>query len=383
VERCDVLIIGGGPAGSSCARQLQRAGSDVVVWDKRTFPRDKTCAGWVTPQVLETLQVDQADYRQSRVLQPITGFRTGLMGWPEVHTQYDRVVSYGIRRCEFDHYLLERTGATLRLGEAVARCERSSRGWVVNGEIETSLLIGAGGHFCPVARMLGCREDRTKSVVAAQEVEFEVDPDVLERGTVRAEEPELFFCADLNGYAWCFRKGNFLNIGLGRLAAHDLSQHVHAFCEFLKSSGKVACEMPKRMHGHAYQLYERTPPRLVDEHVLLIGDAAGLAYPQSGEGIRPAVESGLIAAEVIVSADGDYSAQELTAYANRLTERLGAPRKDSPSGWLPASWLHYLAGTLMSTRWFNRRYVIEEWFLHARQPALELSPVQAQHALPA
>src|SRR5690606_26023348 len=57
-ERCDVLVVGGGPGGSSCARALVRAGLDVVVLDRRRFPRDKVCAGWITPPVLATLEID-------------------------------------------------------------------------------------------------------------------------------------------------------------------------------------------------------------------------------------------------------------------------------------------------------------------------------------
>ena len=59
---CDVLIVGGGPAGSTCAWKLRRPGLDVVVWDRQTFPRDKVCAGWITPQV-----VDGAAARPGRV----------------------------------------------------------------------------------------------------------------------------------------------------------------------------------------------------------------------------------------------------------------------------------------------------------------------------
>src|SRR5262249_57697064 len=107
MQNCEVLIVGGGPAGSSCAAQLMHAGRDVLVVDRKTFPRDKTCAGWVTPQVWEVLGADPNDYARSHVCQPITGFRTGMIGGEEVATEYGRVVSYGIRRCEFDHFLLE------------------------------------------------------------------------------------------------------------------------------------------------------------------------------------------------------------------------------------------------------------------------------------
>ncbi|MDE2089021.1 MAG: NAD(P)/FAD-dependent oxidoreductase, partial [Gammaproteobacteria bacterium] len=133
METCDVLIVGGGPGGSTCAWTLRRAGFDVVVMDKKTFPRDKVCAGWITPAVIEELQLDTDDYRRGRVLQPITGFRTRRLGDGEARVSYDQPVSYGIRRREFDHYLLERSGARLALGEALTGLERRGSGWIVNG----------------------------------------------------------------------------------------------------------------------------------------------------------------------------------------------------------------------------------------------------------
>src|SRR5262245_45804199 len=113
MDTCDVLIVGGGPAGSSCARELCRAGLDVVVLDKAVFPRDKVCAGWITPAVVAELEIDVDGYSKSHVFQPITGFRTSLLGADEVETSYGHPVSFGIRRCEFDNYLLKRSGARL------------------------------------------------------------------------------------------------------------------------------------------------------------------------------------------------------------------------------------------------------------------------------
>jgi geranylgeranyl reductase family protein len=370
MQRCDVLIVGGGPAGSTCAAKLRAAGADVIVLDKKIFPREKPCAGWVTPQVIETLKLEIDDYRHGRVFQPLTGFRTGLMSGTEVETHYDRPVSFGIRRYEFDRYLLERSGAACRLGETLKTLERANNRWTVNEQVEASIIVGAGGHFCPIAQRLGARADRTASVVAAQEVEFEASELDLARGRIDAEIPELFFCDDLKGYGWCFRKGNFLNIGLGRVDAHDLSRHVAEFSEFLRKRQKVCCELPKRFHGHAYQLYERTIPKLVDDGVLLVGDAAGLAYPHSGEGIRPAIESGLMAADVILAVAGDYSAAKLEPYRQRILARYGRPQGSGPTDWLPAAWLRFLAGRLMATRWFARNVIMDRWFLHSREPAL-------------
>ncbi|HEY7515252.1 MAG TPA: FAD-dependent oxidoreductase, partial [Vicinamibacteria bacterium] len=84
----DVLIVGGGPAGSSCATRLQAAGLDVLVLDRAVFPRDKPCAGWITPGTLETLGLAAEEYAEERTLQPFTAFRTGRMGGPRVVTRY-------------------------------------------------------------------------------------------------------------------------------------------------------------------------------------------------------------------------------------------------------------------------------------------------------
>lgn len=372
METCDVLIVGGGPAGSTCARRLRRGGLDVLVLDKKTFPRDKTCAGWITPPVVEELELETDEYRRERVFQPITRFRTGMIGGPEVQVSYGGPVSYGIRRCEFDDYLLQRSGARLRLGEALRTMRREGRAWVLNGSIHTRLVIGAGGHFCPVARQLGARETSRAAVVTAQEVEFEIPGDELGKVAVEPECPELYFCDDLKGYGWCFRKRNVLNIGLGRTDPDQLTDHVAAFGGFLRERQRIGCATPVRFHGHAYQLYEREVPKLAEDGVLLIGDAAGLAYPQSGEGIRPAVESGLIAADVILQAGSCWDAEHLRSYVDRLTARLGPPRRDAMADRVPAAWLRFAASRLITSRWFSRHVVLDRWFLHANEPALSL-----------
>lgn len=365
MRTCDVLIVGGGPGGSACAAALHRAGLDVLVMDKARFPRDKTCAGWITPAVVAALDLDLADYAAGRVLQSITGFRVGTIDGRDVETRYGRVVSYGIRRCEFDDYLLRRSGARLCLGEAVRQIERRNGGWCINAEIETPLLVGAGGHFCPVARFLGA-DPPAAPVVAAQEVEFELDARQRGACAVQADVPELYFCRDLAGYAWCFRKGDYLNLGIGREDARRLSEHTRAFVDRLKRCGRIPADAPERYRGHAYILYGHTRREPIGSGVLLVGDAAGLADARSGEGIRTAVESGLLAAEAIVAAGGDYSAAHLAPYAAALRTRFGPPRTDG--GWLrfvPAGLKRALAARLFASRWFARRVVLDRWFLGA------------------
>ena len=371
MDNCDVLIVGGGPAGSTCAWQLREQGLDVMILDKQTFPRNKVCAGWITPAVLESLQIDLDDYRKDgRTLQPLSGFRTGMLGQADVLTDYGEPVSYGILRREFDDYLLQRSGARLRLGEGMSECRRDGDLWIINESIRTRLLIGAGGHFCPVARLLGAKPGSSEAAVRAQETEFLLTPEQQQSCPVRADTPELFFCEDLKGYGWIFRKGDYLNIGLGRQDNSKLTAHVDTFIDYLKQRGRIPEQLPQRMQGHAYLLYGDTPRKVIDDQVLLIGDAAGLAYTQSGEGIRPAIESALMAADVIEHAEGDYHASQLQPYLDRLTERFGA-RSHSHSLQLP-EWFKLMAGRhLMRSKWFARNFVLDRWFFHRNQPAMK------------
>jgi geranylgeranyl reductase family protein len=370
VETCDALIVGGGPAGSSCAWKLRAHGMDVMVLDKALFPRDKVCAGWITPAVVQALQLDTEAYARERVLQPITAFRTGLIHGSEIETRYPDTVSFGIRRCEFDDYLLQRSGARTQLGQALKSVEKRGSQWIVNGAITTPLLIGAGGHFCPVARFLGAKLGASEPAVTAKEIEFEMNPEQLADCRVRADTPELYFCRDLKGYGWCFRKGDYLNIGLGREGNPGLSQQLGDFCDFLMQRGRIPGNIPDKFHGHAYLLYGHSRRKLLDDGVLLVGDAAGLAYPESGEGIRPAVESGLIAAAAVVEAGEDYRRQTLQAYPSRLKARFG-PEAAPAGGMVPGFLRNILAGALLGSRWFTRRVVLDRWFLHAHQPGLQ------------
>lgn len=368
MQRCDALIVGGGPAGSTCAWALRRQGLDVVVLDKAVFPRDKVCGGWITPPVVQALGIDLRDYAHERTLQPITGFQTGLIRGTEIRTDYDRTVSYGIRRCEFDDYLLRRSTARLRLGEALRSLHRHHQEWVVNEAIRTPLVVGAGGHFCPVARHLGARVGRQEPAVTAKEIEFPLDGAEQAHCRVEGQVPKLYFCRDLKGYGWCFRKGEYLNVGIGREDSQGLGAHLRDFQDFLRGHGTIP-RISGRFNGHAYLLYGHGRRRLLADGALLIGDAAGLAYPQSGEGIRPAVESALIAAQIIGSLGGDYRAEALATYPQRLKERFG-PETKRRAERIPGRMRRLLAGRLLSQRWFTRRILLDRWFLHVAETPL-------------
>lgn len=355
--RCDVLVVGGGPGGSTCARELRKAGWDVVVADRARFPRDKVCAGWLTPRAFELLELDPAAYRASGLtLQDIRGFKVGVLGRSLLETRYRDVVSYAVRRCEFDHFLLRRADVRVFESTPVSTFRRSAGRWIVDEAIDAAVVVGAGGHFCPVAKFLRAGADRSTPVVA-KEAEFPLPP-----GEVRAdgEAPELFFCRDLLGYGWCVRKGNYLNVGIGRRESRDFGSHVKDFAAFLERTRAVVPPSGAAWRGHAYFASGTGPRPLVGDGMLVVGDAAGLAYPESGEGIVPAIESGRLAAQTLVSSGRLCDAGALQPYAD-VIRRLHPPVRVKPA---PVGALLTVAGrVLLGSRLFTRRVVLDRWFL--------------------
>lgn len=346
---------------------LADAGLDVVIVDRAHFPRDKTCAGWITPAVVETLALDLTLYGAGRTLQPIRGFRVGVIGGPFRDVDFESTVSYVVRRSEFDEFLLYRSGARLRLGTPVTSIERGTDGWIVNGEMEAPMLVGAGGHFCPVAAHFsrGCSPG---ALVLAQAVESTLPRQALDLPTTPAL-PTLAFCHDLHGYGWIVHKAGVVNAGFGRNDPDAFSHHLRHFQAWAIERGELPRACGDHWHGHAYLLHAAASRTFIRDGVLLAGDAAGLASPVSGEGIWAAVVSGLLAGRTIVAADGHFEASRLAGYAEDLDACLGPPL-DTRRGrsWIPRRIREALGRRALASRAFDRRVLIGRWFLHRNAP---------------
>ena len=329
----DVIVVGGGPGGSTAAWRLAQAGARPVVLDSAVFPRVKICAGWVTPAALADVEIDPETY--PRTIQPFTACRLAFAG-ARHETRWDRPASYGILRREFDHHLLERAaraGADVRCGVRVgevAVTREGARVVTARGEFEAPVVVGAGGHRCPVARALGRISER-EEVVVAQESETQLTP-VQRAGLARfLDAPELYVEPDLRGYGWYFPKDGWVNIGIGCTGGSDgsLPQRREALVQALRASGRLPADLPiEPFKGHAYVVRRQAPRRLSGPRFCLVGDAAGLARDLSGEGIGPAIRSGRLAAEA-VSAFLQHGVP-LDAYAREVVRLYG---RGEP-GWL-------------------------------------------------
>jgi menaquinone-9 beta-reductase len=358
VTRCDALIVGGGPAGSTCAWLLRRAGWDVVVADSARFPRDKVCAGWLTLPVFPLLELDPAEYRAAGLtLQELTAFKTGVFGRPLLETRYPRVISYAIRRCEFDDFLLRRARVRVLEGTRITALRRTEGGWLANEGIEAPVVIGAGGHFCPVARYVRGARPAVPPIVA-REAEVLLDGD----RSFSTDAAELFFCEDLEGYAWLVPKGPYVNVGIGRTGNGAFNDHLGRFMAFLETTGKLPRASRLRWRGHAYAASGVGAIPLIANGLLLVGDAAGLAYPESGEGIRPAIESARLAAQVLVDAGGRHGLDDLGPYEAAIQRGHPPARRHAP----PVQTVRTTVGrALLGSRGLTRHVVLDRWFLRA------------------
>ncbi|HSD11552.1 MAG TPA: NAD(P)/FAD-dependent oxidoreductase [Candidatus Binatia bacterium] len=366
----DAIIVGGGPGGSTAAWRLAQSGVRALVIDGARFPRVKLCAGWVTRPVWSELGLDPATYPLT--VQPFARATLQLDG-AACETAWDHTVSFGIVRREFDHFLLERArgaGAEVIDGVRVLRLEHRAGRFVVEtprGDFAAPLLIGAGGHHCPVARAFGEIPER-ESVVVTQESETRIGRAALAAIAPRPGVPELFPEADLRGYGWYFSKGDFLNVGIGALdGGRGLHRRTQAFVERLVESGRLPRQLElEPFRGHAYAIRTAPPRRVAGRGFYLVGDAAGLARDVSGEGIAPAVTSGNLAAAHALQRLAGRDEEELASeYRSAIDARFGAGAPGFAArlaGLLPRRWLLSFGTLICRNAWLRRRLVFEGAF---------------------
>lgn len=305
-NKYDVIVAGGGPAGSTAAFFLTQAGSRVLVLEKEILPRYKACGGGVSASVLEQFPYSFEPVIESKVEAISFALGTETVTIPLADSSIRMVM-----RKDFDDYLLERTGAEIRQGIKVRAVEERADRVIVETEqgerIEGSYLIAADGANSVVARSLGLR---TKKVLAgAIEVEASVPAQVFSRF---ADKPLFIFGEVATGYLWVFPKSDHLSVGIGAL--HPRPGELQATLERVMRRFGISMEGQPRK-GHPLPIYTRRE-QINTLRTLLAGDAAGLVDPFTGEGIRFAIKSGRLASDVILSGHPEQ-------YSDLVYQRIG------------------------------------------------------------
>lgn len=288
----DVIVVGGGPAGSTAAWRLRRGGASVLVLDKERFPRMKLCAGWITPEVVRDLEFIPADYPHRFLTFDRLHFNVKGLGLPLP------CVQHSIRRVEFDDWLLTRSGAPV-VQHAVREIRRDGADFIVDDTWRCRHLVGAGGTSCPVYRSLFREQQPRERALQTVTLELEF--------ACEWRDPHChlwFFERGLPGYSWYVPKARgWLNVGVGAMAqrlkqrGEDIQLHWRHLVAQLKR--RLDVRVPDEPSGYSY--YLRGAVGAAAAGAYLTGDAAGLATRDLCEGIGPAVRSGLRAADSILT----------------------------------------------------------------------------------
>jgi geranylgeranyl reductase family protein len=307
IDPYDVIVAGGGPGGSTSAYYLGQAGMRVLVMEKETFPRYKACGGATSIKLLEQFPFSFDPVIESRLKEISYTCQGKTLNFPLA----DRPVCM-VMRADFDAFLLSQARAEVCQGVAVQSVDEEPGRVKVrtrDGAVyQARYLIGADGPNSAVAQSLGLR--RMKTLLGAIEVEAPIPQAVFQR----FEETSLFIFGEIAmGYLWIFPKADHVSVGIGALHPRpgELQSTLRAVME---RYGLSLQGLPA--HGHPIPIYTGQE-KISTARVLLVGDAAGLVDPLSGEGIQFAVESGRIAAEVILKGDPGQ-------YEPRIQRQIGA-----------------------------------------------------------
>ncbi len=313
----DIVIIGAGPSGTLTGIAYKNLNPDlrVAIVDMQTFPRDKSCGDAIGPGVINALKrfgLDDILYDQEPVIS------TSLSGTgeveinnyiPEVKNKDDSIV-YVIPRKELDHKLLVKAlelGVEDFTGYRYLGMESTKEGWSIelskNEKIlrlNSKLIVGADGANSRVRKSLGVKSNDDKDKALAIRAYID-SPNFVSHFNERS----LFFEINLSaerGYAWAFPSNrDLVNVGIGipvnifKKENLDINSLLEIFIERLRSKGIVVNNV---RDARSYVLpFASSLPKFSHNHAALVGDAASMINPMSGEGIFYGMEAGYILAK--------------------------------------------------------------------------------------
>jgi geranylgeranyl reductase family protein len=311
MKRHDIIVVGAGPAGSTAAYRLAKAGASVLLLDRARFPRDKPCGGGVTGRAARLLPFS---------IEPVVEHVVSAV---DLRLRYGKTLARGdgqplvymTQRKRLDHFLVQRAveaGVELREDVKVGELEVGEDGVSVE-EFEALALVGADGVNGVTARALGLGGNRVVGVAFEGNLAYaKMDRQAydgrlaLELGVVPG------------GYGWVFPKGDHANFGVGGWPDEGprLRKHLRRLCE----AHGASFEDLEELRGYRLPLREPTAT-LARGRALLVGDAAGLIDPVSGDGMFEGFLSSQYASEAVLDLL-EGRAENLDPYGPRLASRL-------------------------------------------------------------
>jgi menaquinone-9 beta-reductase len=347
-EQADIIIIGAGPAGTTCALQLRNAPHlKVILLDKATFPRQKVCGDAIgghsikmllkiCPELMDSFRLFPAKTRTRQTQIFVNKQKPFLIKWVNE--------AYCCTRLDFDNFLVEgvkKFAKNVKVveGFSVHHIEKNANGITVSNKDSSQsytakIIIGADGAHSVVSKQLTDTRMELHNHSAAVRAYFEGVTNM------RNDTTEIYVSkAFTPGYLWVFPVSDTItNVGFGMLSEEiskrevNLRQSLFEFIEqmpVLKAKFNAAKPIGK-IEGFGLPMGSRRVT-MSGDGFLLTGDAASLIDPSSGDGIGNAIVSGIFAGEKAVEAfeKNDFSAHFLKTYDDKVWQFLGRELRES------------------------------------------------------
>lgn len=339
---CDVLIAGGGPAGSGLAFHLAGKGYKVIVADAETFPRDKVCGDGVSPIALAELQhmgiTQTENFAKANEIKQVGLFIKNdkviiNLTKPDHLPFHARIIP----RIELDHWICNAarsvnatyiesarvTGFTIKPGVAIAELKQGQK----QISVRAKMIVGADGSSSTIARQMNghCPDNEFQLLGLRSYYEDVNGP---------TDRVDIYFSEEsFPGIFWMFPKGPAgANIGMAMVSKtmptkpsrvkELLINHIHHNKDIRERIGEG--KMAGKIQGWPITFYN-SKSKITGQRIALVGDAAGLINPLSGDGIQYALLSARWASETIIQClqTHDFSGQALYAYRKRVDAELG------------------------------------------------------------
>ena len=297
----DVIVVGGGPAGSAAAATLAGAGCSVLVLEKSKHPRHKSCGGGLSARLLPFLDHDVKEIIEQTVYHVC--FR---LKQKEVTFSSTTPVAYLVRRPHFDAYLADKAaaaGAEIREECPMLRWRELPDGVEVEsrfGKETGSFLIAADGGTSRIARQLHAQWKKKLAYSLEAETPFP-HPGMSNRGETKYQETVFIDLTVSKGYGWVFPKTGEAAIGIGGFKGKEKRPQL-LYRHFLSRNGLLSERASAPPHGSVIPFYHGPRFPLAKGRTLLIGDAGSLVDPLFGEGLYYAIRSGQMAAGAVIAA---------------------------------------------------------------------------------
>ena len=372
IRHFDVIIVGAGPAGTSCALALKNSNLNILLVDKESFPRDKICGDAIASRSIKILAKyapELVEEIRSFKMKELIRTARVFIDDKKPFTMTWKNETYCIKRNDFDSLLLQHAVKNVRT--LTFKGDFKVDEVIKEGD---KVLIGNKRTDTYYSANIVVAADGSQSFLAKQLIDLKLDPSNFS-AAVRAYYSNVdgmlpnqieihVYKEKMPGYLWIFPLGNnAANVGFGMLTKEISKRKINlkqSLTELISQHPQLVkrfqnAKTESDVEGFGLALGSRKV-QLYGNNFLLIGDAASLIDPKSGDGISNAIESGTVSATTIVNAhkNNDFSKESLKTYKTDLNKKIGNELLISTMILRIATYLPFVISilpTLMRSKW--------------------------------